>query len=128
MRTPRLLAACTIIATAACHHAASPAHSGISSVAAERSTVRVENKNWLDVVVYVEHEGQRQRLGTVTATSTASFTLRPTMIGGFGDIQLIANAIGSHATTTTGRLTIKPGMHIDWTLQTDLSRSSVAVY
>ncbi|HEX6966965.1 MAG TPA: hypothetical protein VF166_14330 [Gemmatimonadaceae bacterium] len=128
MRTVWLLAACTIISAMACHHAAPSKQRGISSIEAPQSTVRVENKHWLDVDIYVEHEGQRQRLGTVTATSTASFTLRPAMISGLGDIELIADAIGSPASATTGRITVKPGMHVDWTLQIDLSRSSVAVY
>jgi hypothetical protein len=128
MRTLWLLAACTIIPTMACHHAATPTPRAITSATTPRATVRVENKHWLDVAIYVEHEGLRQRLGTVTAASTADFTLRPTMISGLGEIELIADAIGSHASADTGRLTVKPGMHVEWTLQIDLSRSSVSVY
>ena len=129
MRTIWLLAACTIIPAMACHHGTRTAeHPGISSASTEPSIVRVENKQWLDVVVYVEHDGQRSRLGTVTATSTANFTLRPTMIGGMGEIQLIADPVGSQTTTATGTIVVKPGTHVDWTLQTDLARSSVSVY
>lgn len=129
MRTIWLLAACTIIPAMACHHhAGATEHPGISSASTEPSTVRVENKHWLDVVVYVEHDGQRSRLGTVTAATTASFTLRPAMIGQVGEIQLIADPVGSQTTTATGTIIVKPGTHVDWTLQTDLARSSLSVY
>ena len=38
-------------------------------------TLDVINHNWLDVTVYVLHDGERTRLGLVTASSTQSFTL-----------------------------------------------------
>lgn len=127
MRTLYLLAVCMLIPVAACHHARS-AQPGISSGSDVRPSVHVENKHWLDVVVYVEHDGQRSRLGTVTAASTASFTLSPTMVGEIGEIQLIADPVGSAATATTGKLIVKPGTRVDWTIETDPSRSTVSVY
>jgi hypothetical protein len=90
--------------------------------------VHVENKHWLDIVVYVEHDGQRSRLGTVTAASTTDFTLRPTLIGQTGAIQLIGDAVGSPGTVQTGTIVVRPGSHVTWTLQTNLARSDVSVY
>lgn len=129
MRKLWLLVAFTVIpAVAACHSTSTTPHRGISSASEPRSTVHVENKHWLDVVVYVEHDGQRSRLGTVTAASTTDFTLLPTLIGQTGAIQLIGDAVGSPGTVQTGTIVVRPGSRVTWTLQTNLARSDVAVY
>jgi len=48
----------------------------------------VVNHHWLDVTVYLVHDGQRTRVGTVTATTTQQFDLSARLLGatrrGFG--------------------------------------------
>lgn len=88
----------------------------------------VENHNWLDVTIYVVHDGQRSRLGSATAAKTTNFTIRPSELGQMGAIQLIGDPVGSSEGIASPRVVVKPGNRLVWTLQTDLSRSSLAVY
>lgn len=91
-------------------------------------TLQVTNHNYLDVVVYVIHDGQRTRIGTVTGSSTQSFTLPVHLIGQAHEIRLYGDAIGSEDYAVTELLLVQPGQYIEWTLETDLRRSSVGVY
>lgn len=91
--------------------------------------LRVTNHNYLDVAVYVVHGGQRTRVGTVTGSSSALFFLPDRLLGLGREIQLYGEAIGGgEASARTHTLIVQPGQYIDWTLETDLRRSSVGVY
>ena len=71
--------------------------------------LNVTNHNYLDVVIYVLHDGQQTRVGTVTGSSSALL-------------------IGSDAFARTQALILQPGQYIEWTLETDLRRSSVGAF
>jgi hypothetical protein len=88
----------------------------------------VTNHNYLDVVIYVLHDGQVTRAGTVTGSSAATFYLPGRLLGIGREIRLLGDAIGSTAVARTETLIIQPGQHIEWTLETDLARSSVGVF
>jgi len=90
--------------------------------------LRVENHNWLDVTIYVVHDGQRSRLGSATAAKTTDFSIEPYLLGQLGVIQLIADPVGSEQSIASPTVTVGAGTRLVWTLQTDLSRSSLAVY
>ena len=55
---------------AGARHAASPSRAQPVDVA-----LHVTNHHWLDVTVSVEHDGQRTRIGDVTAAASAEFVL-----------------------------------------------------
>src|SRR2546426_7716110 len=88
----------------------------------------VTNHHWLDVVVYIEHDGQRTRVGTVTAVSTQQFLLPMRQLGASHQFRLYGAAIGSPEAVRTETLSIQPGQGIEWTLDSSLRRSSVAVF
>lgn len=88
----------------------------------------VENNNWLDVVIFVFHDGELSRVGTVTAASSTNFFLPSWMIGQSRNIRLLADPIGSDASARTETLHIQPGQFIEWRLESQLARSTVAVY
>ena len=88
----------------------------------------VTNHNYLDVVIYVLHDGQQTRVGTVTGSSSQQFYLRPRLLGMGREIRLLGHPIGGQTTARTETLVVQPGQYIEWTLETDLSRSSVGVY
>jgi hypothetical protein len=90
--------------------------------------LRVTNRNWLDVAIYVLHDGQRTRVGTVTGSSAQEFKLPLWMLGQSHELTLIGEAIGSSDVARTEMLVIQPGQYIDWTLETNLRRSSVGVF
>jgi len=90
--------------------------------------LNVTNHNYLDVVVYVLHDGQQTRVGTVTGSSTALLFVPIRLLGIGHELQLHGRAIGSDAFARTQTLIIQPGQYIEWTLETDLRRSSVGVF
>ena len=91
-------------------------------------TLQVTNHNYLDIIVYVVHDGQRTRIGTVTGSSAQVFTLPPRLIGQAHEIQLYGDPIGSEDFALTELLFVQPGQYIEWTLESDLRRSSVGVF
>jgi hypothetical protein len=92
------------------------------------TSLRIENQNWLDVNIYVVHDGQRSRLGAATAARTTELAIPPTLLGQLGAIRLMADPVGSSQAITSPTVVVKPGTRLVWTLATDLKRSSLAVY
>src|SRR2546423_11216117 len=90
--------------------------------------LRVTNHNWLDVTIYVLHDGQRTRVGSVTGSSTQEFTLPGRLLGQSHQLALLGEAIGSPDFARTEVLNIQSGQYIEWTLETDLRRASLGVY
>jgi hypothetical protein len=105
-------------------------HANTETTAATLNTpvdVEVENHNWSDVVVYLVRGTQRQRLGMVNALSSTVFSFPYRRLGSSGDARLAAHAIGGGGYTSESVL-VQPGQSLKWTLESDLSRSSLAVY
>lgn len=90
--------------------------------------LRVTNHNYLDVVIYVLHHGQHTRVGTVIGSSSELFLLPARLLVQGGEIQLYGDPIGSDDYAITETLIVQPGEYVEWTLETDLKRSSVAVF
>jgi hypothetical protein len=88
----------------------------------------VENNNWLDIVIFVYHDGELSRVGTVTAASSSNFFLPSWMLGESRNIRLLGDPIGSDASARTETIHIQPGQFIEWRLESQLARSTVAVY
>ena len=88
----------------------------------------VQNHNWADVIIYVVHDGRRMRLNTVRATRTTSLIIPPRLIGQVGNLQLIARRVGAYDRYISPSISIRTGSTVVLTLESDLSRSSVAVW
>lgn len=88
----------------------------------------VTNHNWLDVTVYVVYGSQRTRLLTVTATHGGSAIVPLHALRPSGEIRLMAHAVGDPTPFLSETIFAKSGMTITWTLETDLKRSSLAVW
>ena len=97
-------------------------------VAEGEIALTVTNHNYLDVVVYVLHDGLQTRVGTVTGSSSAVFFLPARLLGQGHELQLYGDAIGNDAFARTPTLVVQRGQYIEWTLETDLQRSSVGVF
>src|SRR5947209_20377720 len=97
-------------------------------VPAGEIALNVTNHNYLDVVIYVLHDGQQTRVGIVTGSSSAVFFLPVRLLGQAREIRLFGDAVGSDAFARTEILIVHWGQYIEWTLETDLRRSSVGVY
>lgn len=116
-----------LTAVPACHHAK---HDGqpTPDEAPVDVPLEVDNHNWLDVVIYVLHDGERSRVGIANASSQSSFVLPARMVGQGHELRLLGHPIGGEGGTLTETVTVQPGQYIEWTLESDLNRSAIGVY
>jgi hypothetical protein len=111
----------------ACHHGKRPTEPAPDDKPAD-VLLDVINHNWLDVIIYVVHDGARTRVGTASASSQSNFTLPARLLGQGREIRLLGHPIGGSGRATTETLVVQPGQWIEWTLESDLARSSVGVF
>jgi hypothetical protein len=90
--------------------------------------LEIDNHNWLDVVIYVLHDGERSRVGIANASSQSSFVLPARMVGQGHELRLLGHPIGGAGGTVTETVTVQPGQYIEWTLENDLNDSAIGVY
>ena len=79
-----------------------------------KTPVRVENRNFLDMKVYVIlRNAERIRIGTVTGNSTQTLYIPEGLIIGAGTVQFIADPIGGNQAPISQDITVQPGEVID---------------
>ena len=100
---------------------------GPLTVAEAPVTLAVDNRNWSDVVLFAVVDGTRNRLGMVVAATKKQFQLSPSHMSQSGDLYLIADPIGDTRTFASERIQVQPGQMIEWTLESDLARSSLLI-
>jgi hypothetical protein len=90
--------------------------------------LEVENHHWSDIVIYLMNGSQSQRLGMVGAVSTDNFVFSDRKLANSGKLRLRADPIGGQASFTSEDVLIQSGQSLKWTLETDLKRSTLAVF
>lgn len=90
--------------------------------------LQVFNHHWLDVTIYVIHDGQRTRLGVAGGSAETQMLLPSRLLGVGRDIQLYGDPIGSSERAMTEVFIVQPGQFIEWSLEWGLERSSVGIY
>ena len=90
-------------------------------------TISVSNSNPLDMTVYALNQSMRIRLGTVSTASTQRFTISLHQISPTGELQLLADPIGSRRTFTSEPIHVFAGQAVEWVLQADLRQSSLTI-
>jgi Flp pilus assembly protein CpaB len=126
----RLAPLLLILMVTACgrHHATQGAAPRTARPDPVEVVLTVTNHHFVDITVYVEHDGQRTRVGIVTAATTQQFLVPMRVLGVAHQFRLSGEAIGSPESVRTETLNIQPGQAIEWTLESNLRRSSVAVF
>ena len=90
--------------------------------------LEVENHAWSDIVIYLVRGTAADRLGMVGALSTETFVFPYRRLGIGTDVRLRAYPIGGPRAFTSENVLVQPGQWIKWTLESDLTRSFLAVY
>jgi hypothetical protein len=90
--------------------------------------LEVENHGWSDIVVSLVRGTAVERLGMVRGLTTETFVFPYRKLGGGTDVRLRAYPIGGPQAFTSENLLVQPGQWVKWTLESDLSRSFLAVY
>ena len=128
-RIRRLIAALVTVVMLACGGGSEP-EDEVEPMAdpSEPVPLTVTNAYRLDIVIFVYHDGELSRVGTATASSSTTFSLARWMLGQSRTIRLFGDPIGSNESARTEAIHIQPGQYIDWRLESQLNRSTVAVY
>ena len=93
----------------------------------DKTMLVVENNNWADMTMYLIRNGTRMRIGSVPSLGTERFVLSEAMIGGVGDIRILADPIGSSATWLSQPLVVMPGQEVRFRLENNVQLSSYSV-
>jgi hypothetical protein len=73
-----------------------------------RTTLRVDNQNFLDMTIYVVWPS-RVRLGLAPGKSTTTFVIPPIVVGQGNTLRFLADPIGSRARPVTDEIVVSPG-------------------
>lgn len=93
------------------------------------TSIRVENRHWSDVTIYLFRRSARARLGTVTSNSTLTFRVPIGMGDGEAvDVSFLADAIGSDEQYRSERLTVLEGQEVLLRLEVRMVHSSTSVF
>lgn len=71
--------------------------------------VKVENRAFLDMNVYVFRSSQRVRLGMANGNSTARFVIPSSLLFGSTPLRFLADPIGGNRTPTSQEISVSPG-------------------
>jgi hypothetical protein len=125
----RLALACTTLLamTPGCGLLSSRQPSSSDSSAKPKVLVEVESHNWSDITVYLLAGGLPQRLGMVSALSSATFDFSSHRLNTSAGVRLRALPVAGKPFTTETIL-VYPGQVITWRLENHLDASSFSVY
>lgn len=98
-----------------------------AGVAAQPIPLDVTNENYLDVDIFVVRGNSRQRLGTVGGNASATLSIPANLIA-HGELQLLADPIGSKDVYVTDRIAVGPDQMVELTIAPRMRMSSFAVY
>jgi hypothetical protein len=100
----------------------------LPSEATAEVALEVENHGWSDIVISLVRGTAVERLGMVGALNTETFVFPYRKLGVGTDVRLRAYPIGGPRSFTSENVMVQPGQWIKWTLESDLTRSFLAVY
>ena len=93
------------------------------------ATLRVQSQHWSDLIVYAVQDGVRTRLGTVTASSTATFIIPRALTASGKQIQLEGTPVGQRSSVIRLEpVTLQPGMNAHWTVNTTFGTSQFRMW
>jgi hypothetical protein len=116
------------MALVACHPRPSTSLESPVEEAPGEISIRVVNRNRIDVIVYVAHDGVRNRLGLALASTTSDFTVPLRMLGAGHEYRLVGDPQGVRAVISTETLFAQPGDEVTWSLEDSFARSTVVVH
>ncbi|SRR6266566_3579602 len=126
----RTIFVCATFLLAGCrpHRPAQPTLTSDEPVPADDLVLQVNNNNWSDVVIYLLHDGRRNRFLVVTAARSASVTLPARYVSSNGTVQIVVHRIGGTDEYVSPAVSVRLGHTVALTLESNLVRSSVGVW
>ncbi len=87
-------------------------------------TVEIVNYHLSNVRIVVTRGGARYRLGIVATNGSSTFEIAESLLPNGARIQVVAEVIGGSGRVTTDEILVRPGLVIQWTIETRLSQSN----
>jgi len=100
---------------------------GTAPVEASRFAVIVNNHHLLDVNIFVLHDGQADRVGMVSSSTSRTIDLPGWMLGQSKLVRLIAEPIGDETRYTSDLLNVQPGQIIELNVESSIARSNYSI-
>jgi hypothetical protein len=85
------------------------------------------NRHLLDVNVFLQHDGQADRIAMVNASSSKTLELPLYLLGQGGVIRLIAEPIGDDTRYTSDLLTVQAGQIVQLFVENPIGRSNYSI-
>lgn len=123
-----IIAASSALLPLACAIGGGGSPQGEPSIDPGPVVVEVNNRNWLDMHIYVVASGQRWSLGQVTSHSTGIYELPEGVFASGNDVVLMADPIGSNVAYRSDPILLERGDRVQWNLAHRLSHSSLFVF
>jgi hypothetical protein len=95
----------TLLLAAGCHRRGGDS----DAVMTAPTMLRVDNRAFSDMTIYVLRSGQRIRLGIAPGNSTARFQIPSHVIFGATPLRFLADPIGASGTPVSEEITVQPG-------------------
>jgi hypothetical protein len=128
---PMLLLAGALVTSAigACAPAATiPSPSLTNRLTAPRQLVRVSNHSWDEIELSAMRGGSRRVLGVISGAQDATLFVTEDMLDVDGRLQLAARVQGKPAVLLMQPIRVPNGNYVDWSLENDIGRSTVAYF
>jgi hypothetical protein len=120
------LAACLILG--ACLGPRQKLHEGdTASPVGEGFELTMNNRHWLDINVFVQHDGESSRVTMVSASSSQSLILPVWMLGESKLVRIIAEPVGAQDSYTTDLLRVDQGQSLEVNVESVLSKSNYSI-
>ncbi|MBA3646066.1 MAG: hypothetical protein H0W63_07775 [Gemmatimonadaceae bacterium] len=74
-----------------------------------RTTLKVDNRAYLDMTIYVMRGAERVRLGQATGASSSTFTIPADMVQMLTPLRFVADPIGSSRAAISEELNVRAG-------------------
>jgi hypothetical protein len=87
----------------------------------------LNNHHLLDVNIFLQHDGQADRIATVTSSSSQSLVLPLRMLGHSRAVRIIAEPIGDETRYTSELLVVQPGQIIELNVEGTITRSNYSI-
>ncbi|MFL5403467.1 MAG: hypothetical protein ACJ8BF_11690 [Gemmatimonadales bacterium] len=100
---------------------------GPAPVEASEFSLVLNSHHLLDVNIFIQHDGQADRVTTVSASSSKTLALPVWMLGQSRTIRLIAEPIGDDTRYTTDLLSVQPGQIVELNVENPIARSNYSI-
>ncbi len=87
----------------------------------------LNNRHLLDVNIFLQHDGQPDRIATIPSATSRAIVLPLRMLGQSRTIRLIAEPIGDETRYTTDMLVVQPGQIIELNVESLIARSNYSI-